>query len=146
MDENKTLAELTVSGFETREVMMVDYKFNQATDLEGQLSGIPRGGRVTIRVKAHNDGNNELLHWMLAESDPRDISVKISNTDDKPKKELVGKNCYCVHYKEMWEEGQSEIQKDAADDAEQKLTHYEEIQITCQQLINGPVSYKNPWK
>lgn len=132
MADLTTTTELEVSGFETREVMMVDYKFNQATDIEGQLSGIPRGGRITVRVKALNDGNNELLHWMLEETDPRDIVVRFYNSiDGSLMKELQGKNCYCVHFVEKWEEG---------------VGHYEEIQISCQNLVNGPVSYVNPWR
>ena len=75
MAENVTPVTLEVKDFADREVMLVDYKFNQATDREGQISGIPRGGRVNIRVKAMNDGNAELLGWMLAPTDPRDFSV-----------------------------------------------------------------------
>ena len=71
-----------VKDFAAREVLLVDYKFNQATDREGQISGIPRGGRLNIRVKAMNDGNAELLGWMLAPTDPRDFSVKFKNTID----------------------------------------------------------------
>ena len=47
------------------------------------------------------------------------------------KKELKGTNCYCINYVEKWEDGQQ---------------HYEEIEIVCQKLENGPVSYDNPWK
>ena len=61
MAENVTPVILKVKDFENREVLMVDYKFNQATDREGQISGIPRGGRVVLRVKAMNDGNSQLL-------------------------------------------------------------------------------------
>ena len=61
MAENVTPVVLEVKDFEAREVMMVDYKFDQTTDSEGQIDGIPRGGKVTIRVKAMNDGNNQLL-------------------------------------------------------------------------------------
>lgn len=132
MADNVTPVELTVTGFEKREVMMVDYKFNQTTDEEGQITGIPRGGRITIRVKALNNGNNELLQWMLAETDPRDVSVVFYNTiDGSLMKSLEGKNCYCVHYKEMWEDGQD---------------HYEQLEIVCQELLNGPVAYQNPWR
>ena len=49
MAENVTPVTLEVKDFAPREVLLVDYKFNQATDREGQISGIPRGGRV-IRV------------------------------------------------------------------------------------------------
>ena len=52
MAENVTPVTLKVKDFADREVIMIDYKFDQATDREGQISGIPRGGRVTIRVKA----------------------------------------------------------------------------------------------
>ena len=132
MAENVTPVVLAVKDFEEREVMMIDYKFNQATDREGQISGIPRGGIVVIRVKAMNDGNNQLLQWMLAPNDPRDFTVTYYNTvDGSTMKELKGTNCYCVRYVEKWEDGQE---------------HFEEIEIVCQKLENGPVSYENPWK
>lgn len=82
MAENITPVQLSVKGFESREVMMIDYAFSQATDREGQISGIPRGGRINIRVKAMNDGNNQLLQWMLSPNDPRDIKITFSNTID----------------------------------------------------------------
>ena len=83
MAENITPVQLSVKDFETREVMMIDYAFSQATDREGQISGIPRGGRINIRVKAMNDGNNQLLQWMLSPNDPRDIKITFFNTIDK---------------------------------------------------------------
>ncbi len=132
MAENVTPVVLAVKDFEERQVMMIDYKFNQATDREGQIAGIPRGGIVVIRVKAMNDGNNQLLQWMLAPTDPRDFTVTFYNTvDGSTMKELKGTGCYCIHYIEKWEDGQE---------------HYEEIEIACQKLENGPVSYENPWK
>jgi len=132
MADNVNPVVLEVSDFEAREVIMVDYKFDQATDIEGQLAGIPRGGRVTIRVKAMNDGNNQLLSWMLDPTGPHDFTVKFSNTiDGSAMKELKGTGCYCIHYVEKWEDGQQ---------------HYEEILVSCQQLENGSVSYVNPWK
>ena len=82
MAENVTPVTLEVKDFEARQVMMIDYKFDQATDREGQIAGIPRGGRVTIRVKAMNDGNSQLLQWMLAPNDPRDFKVTFYNTVD----------------------------------------------------------------
>ncbi|MBO4811131.1 MAG: hypothetical protein J5552_06135 [Prevotella sp.] len=132
MAVNVTPVTLEIADFEPREVMMIDYKFDQATDREGQIAGIPRGGRVTIRVKAMNDGNNQLLGWMLSPNDPRDVKVTFYNTiDGATMKELKGTSCYCVHYKEKWEDGQE---------------HFEEILISCQKLENGPVAYDNPWK
>ena len=82
MAENVTPVTLEGKDFEKREVMMIDYKFDQATDREGQIAGIPRGGKVSIRVKAMNDGNSQLLQWMLAPNDPRDFTVTFYNTVD----------------------------------------------------------------
>ena len=99
MAENVTPVVLEIKDFAPREVMMVDYKFDQATDREGQIAGIPRGGRVNIRVKAMNDGNNELIAWMLDPTSPKDFSVKFVNTvDGAAMKEIKGTNCYCVNY------------------------------------------------
>ncbi|MDY4552736.1 MAG: type VI secretion system tube protein TssD [Parabacteroides sp.] len=132
MAANVTPVQLAVQDFEPREVILVDYAFAQATDIEGQIAGIPRGGRITIRVKAMNDGNNQLLQWMLAPNDPRDLKVTFSNTiDGTTMKEIEGKGCYCIHYVEKWEDGEQ---------------HFEEMQIVCQELKNGPVSFENPWK
>ena len=132
MAENVTPVTLEVKDFEKREVMMIDYKFDQATDREGQIAGIPRGGKVNIRVKAMNDGNNQLLQWMLAPNDPRDFKVTFYNTvDGGTMKTLEGTGCYCINYKEKWEDGQE---------------HFEEIEVVCQKLENGPVGFENPWK
>ena len=46
-------------------------------------------------------------------------------------KTLEGTGCYCVNYKEKWEDGQE---------------HFEEIEIVCQVLKNGSVGFENPWK
>ena len=52
----KTPVKLEIDGYKEREVLMVTYAFDQATDVEGQMAGIPRGGIITVRVKALNDG------------------------------------------------------------------------------------------
>jgi len=126
-----TPVKLEVKDFVAREVLAVDYKFNQATDIEGQIAGLPRGGHVTIRVKALNDGNDELLQWMLAENDAHDMKITFENTvDGKTMKTLEGTGCYCIHYQEKWEEGQQ---------------HFEEIEVVCQNLKNGSVEFQNAW-
>ena len=131
MAENVTPVVLEIKDFAAREVMMVDYKFDQATDTEGQIAGIPRGGKVTIRVKAMNDGNNELIAWMLDPTSPKDFSVKFVNTvDGAAMKELKGTNCYCINYIEKWED---------------KMGHFEEIEITCKEIEFGNVKYTNDW-
>lgn len=128
----QTPVTLKVKDFADREVMLVNYKFTQATDIEGQIAGLPRGGRVTVRVKAMNDGNNQMTQWMLAPNDPRDMEIVFEKTTDgSAMKTLKGTGCYCVHYTEKWEEGKG---------------HYEEMEIVCQTLENGPVKFENPWK
>ena len=131
MAENVTPVTLEVKDFAKRQVLMVDYKFDQATDREGQIAGIPRGGHVHIRVKALNDGSSELLQWMIAPNDPRDFKITFFNTvNGSTMKELKGTGCYCVHYQEKWEDGEE---------------HYEEMDIVCQKLENGSVPFDNPW-
>ena len=46
----KTPVSMTIDGYKDREVLMVTYEFNQATDVEGQMAGIPRGGKITVRA------------------------------------------------------------------------------------------------
>ena len=82
MAENVTPVVLNIKDFAPREVLLVNYKFNQTTDHEGQASGIVRGGEITIRVKALNDGNPELLGWMLDPAAPHDFTVDFQNTKD----------------------------------------------------------------
>lgn len=132
MAANVTPVKLEVKDFVEREVISVEYKFNQETDIEGQITGIPRGGKVDIVVKALNDGNNELIQWMLNPNDPRDMKITFQNTvDGKTMKTLEGTGCYCIHYDELWEDGQQ---------------HQERITIVCQTLKNGGVVFENPWK
>ena len=56
----KTPVTMKIDGYKDREVMMVYYEFEQETDVEGQMSGIPRGGKIIVRVKALNDGTPDL--------------------------------------------------------------------------------------
>ena len=127
----KTPVTLQVADYVDREVLAVSYDFEQATDKEGQLAGIPRGGYVNIRVKALNDGNNQLLQWMLAGSLAKDVKIKFEKTTDgSDMKTIECTGCYCVDFHECWEEGQQ---------------HYEEIRIACQNITNGPVKFENEW-
>jgi hypothetical protein len=69
---------------------------------------------------------------MLGANDPRDMKVVFLQTiDGSTMKTLEGTGCYCVNYKEKWEDGQE---------------HFEEIEIVCQVLKNGSVGFENPWK
>lgn len=117
----ETPVKLTIDGFKekTREVRSVDYKFFQAIDSDGQITGLPRGGKITLRLKALNNGNAELLRWMLQENEFQDIKIEIKATTTTGSSKTIEANAKCVHYKEDWTDGKE---------------HYEEIVVVCKSM------------
>jgi len=134
----KTPVTLKVDGFKEREVAMVEYSFSQATDKEGQTTGIPRGGKIKIKVKARNDGNNELLSWMCDKSLAKDGIIEFMNSSDATKKmkDIAFRGAYCVEFEEKW------IDTTKPED----LAHWELITITCKEIENQSVDYVNDWE
>lgn len=127
----KTPVKLEIDGYKEREVLMVTYEFDQATDIEGQMSGIPRGGKITIRVKALNDGTPDLLAWMVERNLPKNGVVTFMETKTgKVMKTIKFTNGYCINFDEKWED---------------KKGHFEEIVITCQKIEFGSVVFENDW-
>jgi len=133
----KTPVTLKVDGYKEREVAEVTYSFNQATDKEGQTTGIPRGGTIIIKVKAMNDGNCELLSWMVDKSLSKDGCIEFMNSSDTSKKmkEVQFKGAYCVNFVESWKDPQGK----------EDLSHWEQITITCKEITNQSVTYENEW-
>ncbi|MCQ2116775.1 MAG: hypothetical protein MJY76_01370 [Bacteroidales bacterium] len=131
MADNTTSVTLKVKDFEEREVYSFDYSFDQATGVDGQIDGNPRGGCITVVVKAMNDGNNQLLQWMLEPDTARDVEIISLNTKDgSVKKTVKATTAYCCHFKENWIDRQM---------------HTETITLTCQTLSVGTVEFKNKW-
>ena len=127
----KTPVKLEIEGYKEREVLMVTYEFDQATDIEGQMSGIPRGGKITIRVKAHNDGTPDLLAWMIERNLPKNGTITFTESKTgKVMKTIKFTNGYCIDFDEKWED---------------KKEHSEQIVITCQKIEFGSVVYENDW-
>ena len=127
----KTPVTMKVDGYKDREVMMVSYDFEQETDVEGQMSGIPRGGKITVRVKALNDGTPDLLAWMTERNLPKNGSIEFLETKTgKAMKTIKFTNGYCVDFQERWED---------------KVGHFEEIVITCKNIEVGSVKFENEW-
>ncbi len=127
----KTPVKLEIDGYKEREVMMVTYEFDQATDVEGQMAGIPRGGQITIRVKALNDGTPDLLAWMVERNLPKNGTITFQETKTgKVMKTIKFTNGYCVNFDEHWED---------------KMGHFEEIVITCQKIEFESVTFENDW-
>ena len=127
----KTPVKIEIDGYKEREVLMVEYDFTQETDVEGQMSGIPRGGKIRVRVKALNDGTPDLLAWMVERNLPKNFKITFNETKTgKVMKTIEVTNGYCVDYEEKWED---------------KMGHFEEIVITCQKIAFGSVTYENDW-
>lgn len=127
----KTPVKLEVADYKEREVLQVNYQFEQATDVEGQMAGIPRGGRVHVKVKALNDGTPDLLAWMIERNLPKDGKITFLETKTgKAMKTIEFKNGYCVEFHEHWED---------------KVGHYEEVTITCKEITFGNVKFENEW-
>ena len=120
----KTPVSMIIDGYKEREVLMVTYEFNQATDVEGQMAGIPRG-------EALNDGTPDLLAWMCERSLPKNGEIKFLETKtNKEMKSIKFTNGYCINFEEKWED---------------KLGHFEEIEITCKEIEFGNVKFTNDW-
>lgn len=131
----KTPVKIEIDGYDEREVQMVTFEFDQATDVEGQMSGIPRGGKITVRVKAHNKGTPDLLAWMIERNLPKNGTITFKETKtNKDMKTIKFINGYCVDFEEKWED---------------KKGHYEEIVITCKRIEftnnNSQAVYDNEW-
>ena len=127
----KTPVSMKIDGYKDREVLMVTYEFDQATDVEGQMAGIPRGGKIQVRVKALNDGTPDLMAWMVERNLPKNGTIEFLETKTgKAMKTIAFTNGYCVNFEEKWED---------------KLGHFEEITITCKEFAIGSVRYENEW-
>ncbi len=126
-----TPVKIEIDDYTAREVMMVKYEFDQATDVEGQISGIPRGGKITVRVKALNDGTPDLMAWMVERNLAKNGQISFLETKTgNSMKTIKFTNGYCVDYHENWED---------------KKGHYEEIVISCQSIDFGGVEFVNEW-
>ena len=127
----KTPVSMKVDGYKDREVLKVTYEFNQATDVEGQMAGIPRGGKLQVRVKALNDGTPDLLAWMTERNLPKNGKIEFLETKTgKAMNAIEFTNGYCVEFEEKWED---------------KMGHFEEITITCKDISIGSVKFENEW-
>jgi hypothetical protein len=95
------------------------------------MSGIPRGGKIKIRVKALNDGTPDLLAWMVERNLPKDGVITFMETKTgKVMKTIKFTNGYCINFDEKWED---------------KKGHFEEIIITCQKIEFESVVFENDW-
>ena len=142
----KTPVTMKIDGYKDREVMMVYYEFEQETDVEGQMSGIPRGGKIIVRVKALNDGTPDLLAWMTERNLPKNGSIEFLETKTgKAMKTIKFTNGYCVDFEEKWEDKAGHFEEIVEEKWEDKAGHFEEIVITCKQIEVGSIKFENEW-
>jgi len=108
MEDNiaNTLATLEIDGFKKRNVLEYNYSFNQSTDKDNQPAGIPRGGKLTLKLDACTDkGNIELLTWLIERNKKEvKITVKKPSAPTEDLKILIFKDAFCVDYKEVWKD------------------------------------------
>lgn len=127
----QTPVTMEIDGYKKREVLMVTYEFEQATDTEGQMTGIPRGGKIVVKVKALNDGTPDLFAWMVEKNLAKNGKITFNETKTgNAMKTIEFENGYCVDFNEKWED---------------KMGHYEEIVITCKKIKFGSVEFTNDW-
>lgn len=127
----KTPVTLIVKDCDEREVLAVDYEFDQEIGRDGQMVGIPRGGKVHVITKALNTGKSDLTAWMLDPTGARDVNIIFMDTvQGKKMKEYVINGAYCVDYTEKWVEGEG---------------HVEDFIMTCQKIDFNGVVFENQW-
>lgn len=127
----KTPVKIEIDGYKEREVLMVTYSFNQETDVEGQMTGIPRGGQIRVRVKALNDGTPDLMAWMVDRNLAKDGTITFNETKTgKSMKTIKFTGGYCINFEEFCED---------------KKAHFEEFVISCKKIEFGSVVYENDW-
>ena len=138
---SKSAVTLCLNSIADREVLKFSYSFNRTVDIEGQISGIPRGGKISLTVKARNDGKNDLLHWMLQPALPKGGQIKFKKRDDSDDNmktiELV--EAQCVEYTEDWEEKESSNVLNSA-------SHTEKIVLSCRAIHNYAAIYSFAWE
>ena len=139
-----TLATLKIDGFKDRKVTAYNYGFSQAIDKENQPAGIPRGGRLYVKVDAFSQEENvELLNWMVSKTMKKngEIVVMVPSDPDKTLKKIQFEDAYCVDYKESW----ADVVRNTDGSMKEPSTNSEEIWITWRKKKVGPVEYENEW-
>ena len=136
----KTPVSLMVEAFKPiiREVASFKMTFSQATDAEGQVTGIVRGGKITIKMKALNYGNTDMARWMADNKKASNGVITFQDTRSGiVMKTIVFIDAYCVNYTENWQDTVKP----------EELAHWEEITISCREIKIGKMDlFKNTWE
>ena len=123
-------ATINADGIQEREVLYVRYELNQQTDIEGQPTGTTRGGKIYVKVKSNDDGNTDLLEWMIDTYMSKSGTISFPNRQGGEMKHLSFKEGYVVEYAETY-------------DSTNDLLQYEEFTISAKEIQIGNARHKN---
>lgn len=113
-------------------MIFVKYELNQQTDVEGQPTGTTRGGKITVKVKSNDDGNTDILEWMIDTYMSKSGKISFPNRQGGEMKNLSFKEGYVVNYAETY-------------DATNSLLQYEEFVISAKEISVGNARHNNRW-
>jgi len=140
MANNTTLTTLEIDGIQKRNVLEYSYEFERPTDKENQPAGIPRGGRLYIKVDALTKSGNhlDLFSWMVNRTNKKNGKIIVREPADHNNilKTLTFGDAFCVKYKEVWKD---------VKDGKGETANTEEIYITWRTLTWDNVTYENEW-
>lgn len=125
-------ATISADGIQEREVIFVKYELNQQTDVEGQPTGTTRGGKITVKVKSNDDGNTDILEWMIDTYMSKSGTISFPNRQGGEMKHLSFKEGYVVQYTETY-------------DSTNSLLQYEEFTISAKEIAIGNARHNNRW-
>lgn len=125
-------ATISADGIQEREVIFVKYELNQNTDVEGQPTGTTRGGKIVVRVKSRDDGNTDILEWMIDTYMSKSGTISFPNREGGEMKHLSFKEGYVVEYAETY-------------DSTNDLLQYEEFTISAKEIQVGNARHNNRW-
>ncbi len=125
-------ATISADGIQEREVLFVKYELNQQTDVEGQPTGTTRGGKITVKVKSNDDGNTDILEWMIDTYMSKSGTISFPNRQGGEMKHLSFKEGYVVEYAETY-------------DSTNSLLQYEEFTISAKEIAIGNARHNNRW-
>lgn len=125
-------ATISADGIQEREVLFVKYELNQNTDVEGQPTGTTRGGKIRVKVKSNDDGNTDILEWMIDTYMSKSGTISYPNRQGGEMKHLSFKEGYVVDYSETY-------------DSTNEILQYEEFTISAKEIQIGNARHNNRW-
>lgn len=125
-------ATINADGIKEREIIFVRYELNQQTDVEGQPTGTTRGGKIYVKVKSNDDGNTDILEWMIDTYMSKSGTISYPNRQGGEMKHLDFKEGYVVEYAETY-------------DSTNNLLQYEEFTISAKEIQIGNARHNNRW-